>query len=156
MPDKTSKANTTELAKNEANHWRLIKKVIGFQFKLALDGIRDVLLSPISIGAAVLGLLTRPDDPEKYYRALLKFGMKSDRWINLFDSAEYMAEKLSPDEYISKIEDLVVREHNKRGVLQAVKNQTDNLIDRAQSNLDKKASYLKSSDVKRNDPKNNG
>jgi len=143
MTEKTSKENMTKIAESEANHWQLIKKVIGFQFKLALDGIRDVLLSPISIGAAVLGLLTRPDDPEKYYRSLLKFGMKSDRWINLFDSPEYMDKKQSSDEYISKIEDLVVSEYNKGGVLKSVKDQTDSLIDRAQSSLDKKASDLK-------------
>ena len=110
----------------KSNNWQLIRDVIGFQFKLALDGIRDVLLSPISIGAALIGIVTRPDEPDKYYRELLKFGSKSDHWINLFDTQEHA--NVSSDEYINKVEDLLVGEYNKGGVVRSIKNHADDMI----------------------------
>lgn len=157
MPEISGEKNTTEndnvIDENESNHWLLIRKVMGFQLKLAMDGLRDVLLSPISIGAALLGLLTRPDDPGKYYRDLLKFGMKSDRWINLFDAPEHGNANLSSDEYIRKIEELVVSEYKKGGVLKSVKDHTDNLINKAQNSLEKKPTDSKR--TSKSDSKNN-
>ena len=68
------------------SRFQLIRSVLVFQFKLALDGLRDVLLSPISLGAAILGIATSRDEPEKYFNRLLEFGRASDKWINLFDA----------------------------------------------------------------------
>jgi hypothetical protein len=63
---------------------QLIWDVVMFQFKLLCDAVRDVLLSPLSIIAAVLGLLVGGDDPHRYLRRLLRLGRRSDMWINLF------------------------------------------------------------------------
>lgn len=63
---------------------QLIWDVLMFQFKLLADGARDVLLSPVSIGAALLGLIAGGDDPHRYFRQLLRLGRRSEVWINLF------------------------------------------------------------------------
>jgi hypothetical protein len=47
---------------------QLLRQVLVFQFKLAMDGIRDVLLSPISVIAALAGILTSHTDPSRYFR----------------------------------------------------------------------------------------
>ncbi len=63
---------------------QLIWDVFTFQFKLLLDGLRDVLLSPLSIGSAIAGIVFGGKDPYRYYRPLLKLGRRSEIWINLF------------------------------------------------------------------------
>ena len=55
---------------------QLLLDVFVFQFKLAADGLRDVLLSPLSMIAAIMGLIAGGDDPYRYFRDLLRFG----RW----------------------------------------------------------------------------
>ena len=68
-----------------ASHGDLLLRLLRFQFKLALDGLRDVVLSPIAIGAVLLGILRagRSDEP---FEAVLRFGRRSDTWIDLFES----------------------------------------------------------------------
>lgn len=63
---------------------QLIWDVVMFQFKLLCDAVRDVLLSPLSIFAAILGLLVGGDDPRRFFRRLMRLGRRSDMWINLF------------------------------------------------------------------------
>lgn len=79
LPD--SDSHTGEV---HSSRWRLVWDVIVFQFRLALDGLRDVLLSPLSIGAALLGLVAGGNDPYRYFRRLQDLGHRSDDWINLF------------------------------------------------------------------------
>jgi hypothetical protein len=69
---------------HHASRLHLLWDLLAFQFKLACDGLRDLVLVPVSIGAVVLGLLAGGNDPYRYFRALLRFGHRSDIWINLF------------------------------------------------------------------------
>jgi hypothetical protein len=62
----------------------LVWDVSVFQFKLVMDGVRDLLLSPISMAAAIYGLVAGGDDPARYFRRLMRLGRRSDRFINLF------------------------------------------------------------------------
>ncbi|MCB1693130.1 MAG: hypothetical protein KDI19_10210, partial [Pseudomonadales bacterium] len=54
-----------------ANHWHLLRDVLAFQVKLALDGIRDLLLSPLSIIAVLAGVIASPRKPDRYFRRLM-------------------------------------------------------------------------------------
>lgn len=109
-------------------YWALIGDVIVFQFKLGIDGLRDVLLSPLSIGTAIFGMVTSPGDPGRHFRSLLREGHKTDTWINLFGASE--PEKASSDDYLRKLEDLVVREYEKGGLVKDVKERADFLIEK--------------------------
>ena len=62
----------------------LVWDVLIFQFKLAADGLRDLLLSPLSLGAAILGLVVGGDRPGRYLQGVLRFGRRTELWINLF------------------------------------------------------------------------
>ncbi|WP_163271595.1 hypothetical protein [Chelativorans alearense] len=62
---------------------RLVRRVVLFQVKLFADGLRDFVMSPLSIIAGVLGILFSRD-PEGAYDRLMRFGRETDRWINLF------------------------------------------------------------------------
>jgi len=52
--------------------------------KLLVDGLRDLLLSPLSILAAVIGLVLGGDRPDQYFRRVVRFGLRTEKWINLF------------------------------------------------------------------------
>lgn len=75
----------------------LIRDVVILQLKLWLDGVKDILLSPLSIGACVLDVLAGPTpDGHRLYR-VLRWGERFDLWLNLYDAtgrAETSAEGL--------------------------------------------------------------
>lgn len=60
------------------------RQLVIFQFKLALDALRDFALSPLSIGAFVVDSLTRPRFEDSLTYRMLLLGRRSDRVINLF------------------------------------------------------------------------
>ena len=62
----------------------LLWSVLTFQMKLAVDGFRDVILVPISLIAALIGLVSSTERPGRYYQRILHVGRRSEYWINLF------------------------------------------------------------------------
>lgn len=66
----------------------VFRDVVVFQVKLAVDGLRDLLLSPLSIGAALIDLLIPGDDGGKRFYAVVRFGRRTEQWINLFGAAD--------------------------------------------------------------------
>lgn len=54
------------------------------QLKLLVDGMRDAALIPISLVAALIGLLRGGENADREFRDVLKWGKRSERWINLF------------------------------------------------------------------------
>lgn len=97
----------TDTAATETSRLHLLWDVIVFQFKLAADGLRDILLSPLSIFSALLGLISGGDDPYRYFRQVLKFGRRTEIWINLFG---YRKHSGTSDEFIAPIKDRVMSE----------------------------------------------
>lgn len=71
----------------------VLRDVIVFQLKLLVDGLRDLLLSPVSIIAALIDLLVPGDDGGRRFYGVVHFGRRTERWINLFG----MADKHDPD-----------------------------------------------------------
>ena len=63
---------------------QLIWDVLLFQVKLAADGIKDILLVPLSLIAAFMGLVAGGKRPDQYFRRLLIAGRRVERWVNLF------------------------------------------------------------------------
>ena len=132
------------------NRWQVLRDTIAFQFKLLMDGARDVLLSPISIGAAIFGLIFSPDNPGVYFNRLIKFGRKTDAWINLFGASHYdpnsetrdsndidskdkarnTKKDISSDAYVKKLENLLIAEYNKGGLIKDLIEGTDTLLEK--------------------------
>ena len=62
----------------------LMRDLIILQLKLWLDGVKDIVLSPLSIGAAALAILTGPPpDGHRLYK-VLRWGERFDLWLNLY------------------------------------------------------------------------
>lgn len=62
----------------------LMRDVLIFQLKLWLDGIKDLVLSPLSIFAALADMVFgRPDKGYRLYR-VMRAGERYDLWLNLY------------------------------------------------------------------------
>lgn len=63
----------------------LIRDLVIFQVKLVLDGLKDVVLSPLSAGAGFLAILAGGDSrwARMFYR-VMRVGERYDLWLNLF------------------------------------------------------------------------
>jgi len=86
---------------------QLLLDVVVFQFKLAADGLRDLVLMPLAILSALMGLVAGGDDPHRYFRDVLRLGRRTEVWINLFGRRTHSG---TSDELISPIRDRVMSE----------------------------------------------
>ncbi len=111
--EESNEPRATPLARQRSNKTQVVRDTLVFQVKLLGDGMRDVFLSPVSIMAAVAGLLFSPSKPDYYLRKLMAFGHKTDRWLNLFGthSDHSTSTKKNSDVYVKKVEDMLLKEY---------------------------------------------
>ena len=64
--------------------FQLVRDAVVFQLKLVADGLRDAVLIPVSLVAALIGFLRGGDDCDREFRRVIALGRRSERWINLF------------------------------------------------------------------------
>lgn len=62
----------------------LVRDFIVFQVKLVLDGLKDVILGPLSFCAFLVSLLSGQHGPEAPFYRVLEKGHDIERAINLF------------------------------------------------------------------------
>jgi hypothetical protein len=131
----------SDAASRSERRWELIRDVLVFQVKLAIDALRDVLLSPLSLAAAALDLLS--DRPGRRFRALLALGRESEIRIDLFGAARgggTRAESaggrpgageapLTIDAVAGRIERLVVEQYERGGLTASAKDAIDRALD---------------------------
>lgn len=86
QPQEPRDPNAEAPAQEDAQITRaeLALAVARFQIKLLLDGARDILLSPVSIAAGLIGILSNDPKPDRAFRRVMVWGRKSEDWINLF------------------------------------------------------------------------
>lgn len=134
------------------DRWTLIRDILVLQIKLVFDGLRDLILVPISFFVGMLSLLKGGPETGSEFYELLRMGRRSERWINLFGAAERVygpsiAEDRIPgediDELVSRVESFVVDEYRQGGVTRQAKDQ----LDRALSSLHKIASRRSMTDA---------
>lgn len=63
---------------------QLVRDTATLQIKLLIDGLRDALLIPLSLLAALVGLLRGGEGCDREFRRVIKLGRRSERWIDLF------------------------------------------------------------------------
>ena len=67
----------------------LIRDVAVFQFKLIVDGLRDLVLVPASLVVGLISLMSSKDGvPGSQFYHLLGLGKQSEHWINLFGALQ--------------------------------------------------------------------
>lgn len=97
---------------------RLVRRVALLQVKLLADGLRDVVMMPLSLAATALGLISDRRDPELYLDRLMHFGRESDHWINLFDhhDADDPRRRAPLDRVAEEIEATILRDYENGGL----------------------------------------
>lgn len=66
----------------------LVRNAVVFQVKLMADGLRDLVLIPVSLIATFIGLLRGGEEPEREFNQVISVGRDSEQWINLFGNHE--------------------------------------------------------------------
>ncbi len=127
----------TELTR-EPSRWALFRDVAVFQGKLIIDGLRDLVLVPLSLAAALIGVFTEPRNPGRKFYSVVALGRRSERWINLFGAArathpdEFREDDpdQSVDDLISMLERRIVEQHDRGGITAQARRAVDGALDR--------------------------
>ena len=94
----------------------LLREAAVLQLKLLVDGLRDAILIPISLVAALIGLLRGGPDCDREFRRVLKLGRRSERWINLFGHQRPLGRSGtagSLDSILDQVENTVLGQYEK-------------------------------------------
>lgn len=132
MPEHLPTENPDSPSPVESSRLQLIWDVLVFQFKLVADGLRDVFLSPISLISALIGLLVGGDEPDRYFRQVLRLGRRSEIWINLFG---YRKHSGTSDELIAPIKDKVFAEAKSNPWMHKVSSNLNRRLDDVNSSM---------------------
>lgn len=100
----------------ESPRARLFREAAVLQLKLVADGFRDALLIPVSLIAALVGLVRGGDDCEAEFRRVIDLGRQSERWINLFGHErplDLAHPAGSMDRILEQVETIVVEQYKK-------------------------------------------
>ena len=101
---------------NESPRFTLIRETATLQLKLIADGFRDAILIPISLIAALIGLLRGGEDCDREFRRVIKLGRRSERWINLFGHQQPLSAAHpagSMDKILNQVESVVMDQYKK-------------------------------------------
>lgn len=119
-----------ETPTDASSRWSLIRDLAAFQVKLLADALRDLLLSPVSLVCGALDLLA-PGGGR--FQALMRFGRRTDRWINLFGAAARAEpagqEEWSIDETLARVEARLRADYEEGGVTRHVAARIDRALD---------------------------
>jgi hypothetical protein len=124
------------------DRWSLIRDVAVLQVKLVVDGLRDLILVPLSLIAGIVSLASGENGvPGTQFYRLLGVGKQSEVWINLFGAMKNAPPDLEHpmpfpdadmDEIVGKIEAFVVDEEKRGGMTAQAKERFDKAIDAMQ------------------------
>jgi len=103
-------------ADNRSPRRRLIRDVAVFQIKLFVDGLRDAILIPVSLLAALIGVLRGGEDADREFRQVLQLGQRSEHWIGLFGRRGHFgrsSSRRSIDHLLERVENAVMEQYRK-------------------------------------------
>ena len=96
----------------EVSDQKALRHLVVFQVKLAMDAMRDLVLSPLSIIVFIVDAVRKPKIEDSLYLRLMSTGRHSDRIINLFD--EYSGDgHYTVDQTLAEVEDVVAEKMKK-------------------------------------------
>ena len=122
--------------------WTLLRDLGVLQVKLVVDGLRDIVLVPLSLVAGVVSIASSKDGrPGPQFYHILAWGKQSEVWINLFGAVKNSPEKIEQpkpfgdrdiDDIVGRLESFVVDEVKRGGVTTQEKERLDKILDAVQ------------------------
>lgn len=141
--NRSPESNTEAPATGAPDRWTLIRDIAVLQFKLVLDGIRDVVLVPVSLLVGAISLFKGGDRPGAAFYGLLRYGRQTDRVINLFGAADRVQAHRHDDgtlpdidDLVSRVESFVVDEYQRGGMTAQAKDRIDSVLDAINRRID--------------------
>jgi len=117
--------------------WTMLRDLGVLQVKLIVDGLRDIVLVPLSLVAGVVSIASSKDGcPGPQFYHLLAWGKQSEVWINLFGAVKNSPEKIEQpkpfgdkdiDDIVGRLESFVVDEVKRGGVTTQAKERLDKI-----------------------------
>jgi len=131
-----------EAREDSPDRLTLIRDVAVLQVKLIIDGLRDLILVPLSLIAGIVSLAScEKGVPGTQFYRLLGVGKQSELWINLFGAMKNAPPDLEHpmpfpdsdmDEIVGKIESFVVDEEKRGGMTAQARQRFERAIDAMQ------------------------
>jgi len=122
--------------------WTMLRDLGVLQIKLIVDGLRDIVLVPLSLVAGAISIASGKDGrPGPEFYQLLAWGKQSEVWINLFGAVKNAPEEVEQtmpfrdkdiDDIVGRLESFVVDEVKRGGVTTQAKERLDKLLDAVQ------------------------
>lgn len=133
-------SNPSPPAPGAAERWTFIRDVIVFQIKLFLDNLRDLVLMPVALAAAIIDLFVRGEREGSLFYKVLRWGAHSEEVIDVYSAIEHhdpggfrISEAYTVDGVIARLQGVVVREIEKGGTAATIKTAMDRAIDQLHS-----------------------
>ncbi|MAU59718.1 hypothetical protein [Parvibaculum sp.] len=129
--------------------WVLLRDVAVFHGKLVLDGLKDILLSPVSLGAALISLFNKEHETGRQFYEVLHAARRLEDWLNKYGDADRIPapgfavkqEGESIDAMIARLEELVKRQYERGGVTANAKDAIDRALDAVHEKLRKRTEW---------------
>lgn len=67
---------------------RVMRDVLVFQFKLVVDGLKDLCLAQVALGAALVDAVRRDGTPGRRFYSIVRLSDRFDRWLDLHEPLE--------------------------------------------------------------------
>ena len=123
--------------------WILLRDVAVLQGKLLLDSLKDILLAPVSLGAAAISLFNRDGDTGRQFYEVLHTARRFEDWINKYGDADRIPppgfavkrDGESVDAMVARLEELVKRQYKRGGVTASAKDAIDRALDAVQARV---------------------
>ncbi len=100
-----------------------------------IGNLRDFALMPVSLGAALIDLVSKGEREGSLFYRVLRWGAHSEEVLDAYSPIrdELQDLKINPnytvDAIVSRLEDVLVREHEKGGTAATIKAALDRTID---------------------------
>jgi hypothetical protein len=65
-----------------------MRDVLEFQFKLVVDGLKDLALAQVALGAAIVDLVRRDGSPGRRFYGIVRLSERFDQWLDLHAASE--------------------------------------------------------------------
>lgn len=102
--------------KHRTSRWSLVRRLLIFQAKLFADGLRDLVLSPISFAVAGIGIVFGGRNPHGAFDRLMQAGLITDSWIDLFGHHAREGDRPNMERMIDEVERALREDHARGGV----------------------------------------
>jgi hypothetical protein len=124
--------------KTTDERWRFWRDVLVFELKMFIGNLRDFALMPVSLGAALVDLVSKGEREGSFFYRVLRWGAHSEEVLDAYSPIKHELQdlKINPnytvDAIVSRLEDVLVREYEKGGTAATIKAALDRTIDELQ------------------------